>query len=185
MCDSFCRLKRSIWKHSGPNHHQKIKTTISTEWKGGLKSVTVCKQDKDLKQIYLKVKHVKCSLQEKGKTTSSHFFIQHFIGNPHKYNETCGRPYGNKNWKRARQCCKGTDVSRLRAELLATTPWGVVTQRRLHLQQIRRTRGITSKPLAPQVGVSGFLLFKVKMIEHSEKRVLSHVKVGVRLHRLT
>lgn len=131
------------------------------------------------------MKHLKCSLQEKGKTTCSHFFIQHFIANPHKYNETSGRPYGNKNWKRGRQCRKGTDVSLLRAELLVTTPWGVVTQRRLHLQQIRRTWGITSKPLAPQVGVSEFLLFRVKMIEHSEKGVLSHVNVGVRLHGLT
>ena len=43
------------------------------------------------------------------------------------------------------------------------TPGGVVTQRKLYTQQIRRSWGITFKAVTLPVEVSGFLLLRVRM----------------------
>ena len=47
-----------------------------------------------------------------------------------------------------------------------TRPGGVVTQKKLYLQQIRRSRGITSKAVSPQTRVNGLLSLKVRMTFH-------------------
>lgn len=58
------------------------------------------KMNKNLKQIYLKVKHGKYSPQEKENNSSHHFKSQHFFGNPNKYRETSGKQKRNKTLQR-------------------------------------------------------------------------------------
>lgn len=70
--------------------------------------------------------------------------------------------------------CNGTNVSSLLDELqMETTPGGGVTQRKLHLQQIRQSRGINFQSLTIQVVVDGFLLFRIRM--NIQKRELCHM----------
>jgi len=60
--------------------------------------------------------------------------------------------------------CNQLQVSSLLTEFqVETTPGRAVKEREFYLQQIRRPWRIISKTMTPQVGVSGFLLFRVKM----------------------